>query len=340
MDERYRKKLPIGLRRSQISPYYCFKRGAMLSPTRCRYLSSAALLILVAGCSASGTQISAITDSDKPILQSPSTPDGLIYASNGHEVDLYRLKGKNQGVIARIAGFTTPEGLAVDKDSNLYVANYGAQNVLKYSPGTKPTLLLTLSAPGTPLGVSVDSKTDDVAVTNVGNFVSGGGGVYFYHSGQTTPYKTVTSKHFNTIRFAAFDSAGNLFLDGATVNYYDVLFGEISAGSHNIKRIEGGFQGSGVVPAGLVVNGNKLYALDSNTGDIFCSYTTSPYNPCGETELHGGANFQMFALLKKDNYIYTSGSPVSKYAFPAGGNPINSLQGAGSGVAIAPAALP
>jgi hypothetical protein len=344
-------------------------------------LTAYATLTMVAGCSGAGSQLAQSAAGNGPTLQSqrfaaplglgppsvlaPGTVPvsrpvtggtylsvdakkvGLIYVATGASigtVDIYPLVGKNQKQVGQITGLTNPGGLAIDHKGNLYIANEGANNILEYSPGTKPKLVATLNDSGQyPVGVSVDPKTGDIAATNFETTTLGSGSVSFYHFGATMPYKTVTA--FTFTYFAGFDDQGNLFVDGRTNSSPPTIqVGKIRAGGTTIATLPI----SGIAfPGGVKVdNVDNLLIDDQTSKTINCYAATSPYASCGTTPLGDAGDPVDFALLNDNKYLYTADVHAPglalAYAFPAGGEPVNTITvgGYSVGVAISPAARP
>jgi DNA-binding beta-propeller fold protein YncE len=101
-------------------------------------------------------------------------------------------------------GVSNPDGIALDAQGTLYVANVTAETVTEYPAGAlSPSLVLAV--PGQPVGVAVDAS-GDVDVSARGSKP----GIAVYAPGQTTPSSFVTSSLMDIPAQVAFDSAGNL----------------------------------------------------------------------------------------------------------------------------------
>jgi hypothetical protein len=112
--------------------------------------------------------------------------DSFPYGSNDVYVYSYP-KGKLKGTLT---GFNEPSGQCVDKAGDVFIANFGASQILEYAHGgTSP--IKTLSDPDYyPLGCSVDPTTGNLAVTNrlSTSFTAGDVAIYADASGTPTSY--------------------------------------------------------------------------------------------------------------------------------------------------------
>jgi hypothetical protein len=132
----------------------------------------------------------------------------LLYVSNeGYGViDVFSVPSyKLVGQIAN--GINQAEGLATDKQGNLYVSNLGSNTVTVYARGST-TPKLTLTDPKGP---------DDVAVTKDGYVLAGDvdGGVDVYAPGQTKPEKRLRNSDIRSVYGVGADSHNNAYASGS-----------------------------------------------------------------------------------------------------------------------------
>lgn len=139
---------------------------------------SAAVLVLVAGCSSSLAQPivpRALTAS--PVLQSHarSKPFTKLYVANASSVTVY---GPSSGTVMRKISGVTPSALAFDSRGNLYVANdsRSGSSVLVYHPGATASSRKITANIRFPRTLAID-RTDQLYVANsyfsVGVFAPG-----------------------------------------------------------------------------------------------------------------------------------------------------------------------
>ena len=118
------------------------------------------------------------------------TGKNLLYVSSygGGYVDIYDLKGHVENRLPEgtiTAGLSGPQGMAVDRSLNLYVANTGNDTVTVYRPGSnRPSVTYSLGL-DQPVGVAV-GRDGTVYVANLGDTV------VEYTDGRTTPARTLS----------------------------------------------------------------------------------------------------------------------------------------------------
>lgn len=283
-----------------------------------------------------------------PLIFVSDTPDGVV--------DIYPQAGKSQKVAGQITGLNQPQGLAVDAQRNLYVANTNGSNVLVYAPPYSAAPILTLNDAGEfPADVAV-STTGVVAVTNIcsaprcrPNTAS----IAFYAKGGTTPCATVSDQAggvFDLARvyFAGFDASGNLYVDGSDI-YNEATFGFIQGGCQattvSILGTSPAF--SFYLPGSIAVTKSGELAiidLEEHAIGTFVAPVTggSLGNPLSVTPLTGSLETFTFALLASGNDVYTTDSggtgTSGEFAYPTGGAAVNTIAVGGQpvGVAVSP----
>ncbi len=296
---------------------------------------------LFAGCSA-GSGRGAVAGA--PMLQPPAVrsafvgpaakrSNGLIYIADytNSAVHIYTLRGKHHKEIGLITGVPIVEYLNVDRFHNLYVVEFSAGKVLVYPRGTtQPSLTLSVRPPGTfPNAVAI-SHSGDVAV---GQFQTNG--INFFHKGATTPYKIVKPVPGYSAGFCAYDAHGNLYVILSTAN-----------GPSHIGEIVGGGKGSSTVDLGVntgITNAKGIQVdRQGNVGVVGDDGTLNVYAPKSNDLLSsaqlldppndGPSPNGGFSLLKSGNDLYVASALLDgslgqayEYAYPAGGNIINTI---------------
>jgi hypothetical protein len=142
------------------------------------------------------------------------------YSSTG-AVYVYSAKGQAQKPIATITdGISAPQGLAVDSNGNLYVANSGSNTVTVYAPGQTTPSKAYSQGISTPFDVAVgDDGT--VYVANETGGASYSGSVTEYPSGSMTPSATIQLA--NDYAFAvALDSSNELYVSWFSLSSYGI----------------------------------------------------------------------------------------------------------------------
>lgn len=186
-----------------------------------RWICALGFCILAAGCSANplaSRPYAAIPYAGPTAPAGPNGPRQLLYVSSvfsgGSAVSIFSQEGSSQKPIGEITkGIDDAFGLFVDKQRNLYAANFSNGTVTVYPRGaTSPSR--TLRGAGVPIEVAV--ATDGTAyVVNDGHALhpDSGGSVLEYRKGATKPSKTiVTFSHNFEPRAVALDASNNLYV--------------------------------------------------------------------------------------------------------------------------------
>jgi hypothetical protein len=150
----------------------------------------------------------------------------LLYISDysADDIEIYAQKGPNQAPIGELTGLSSPVGLAVASNGDLYVDNYGGNTVVVYHKG-ETTPYLTLSATDTSSGgdtVALDAS-GNVYVSNIPNVVE------IFSPGATLPTSSLTDSNVADIYSIGVDSKGDVFDVGTSASA--VVVDEFPAGS-------------------------------------------------------------------------------------------------------------
>lgn len=117
-----------------------------------------------------------------------------------------------------LRGFVNQNGLCVDSEGDVFVANTNANNILEYAHGgTKPIAQLSDLPKYYPGSCAVNPVTGDLAVTNLGygSYGSETANLVIYHraKGEPKPY-TISSIYYYYM--CGYDDQGNLVADGSS----------------------------------------------------------------------------------------------------------------------------
>ena len=150
-----------------------------------------------------------------------ATSKRLLYLGdlNANTVNIYRAQGQAQAPIGVLtSGISSPQGIATDSSSNLYVANSGNNTVTVYPPGqTNPSVTYT-NGVGAPFDVKVGSD-GTVYVANVFAFSNNDGSVTEYPAGSVNPSTTLTLPGENAVS-VALDASNNLYVAWFSLTTY------------------------------------------------------------------------------------------------------------------------
>ncbi|HEV3153293.1 MAG TPA: hypothetical protein VGZ02_05785 [Candidatus Baltobacteraceae bacterium] len=135
-------------------------------------------------------------------------PTSITFVSDFANNVVYMLSGVTSTVCGTITGLVNPQGMALDASGNLWIANTGASNVLKYAP-PYTTVSRTLSDPFEyPTSVAVCKGY--IAVTNIETTGGKAGNVAIYKKG-SKPAAHLKDTNAGSEYFGACDTKGNLF---------------------------------------------------------------------------------------------------------------------------------
>lgn len=252
----------------------------------------------------------------------------IISDGGANDVDIFSTKGK---LVAQITGVSG--GLATTKAGSLYVANTDYNDILLYKNDYK-TLLATLSDPNEyPVDESYDETSGTVAVTNIISTSDGPGTVSFYAKGATKPCKTVGNPAWGRVYFDAFDSKGDLFVDGDDTSG-NVVVGEITGGckATTITTLKVGNTLS--FPGGVQVTTNDDVAVQDQESVAIYTYKPPVKGslgvPIATTTFRGAGDPVGFAFTSNGKDVWTADAVLvaaDEYAYPAGGSPVFSISG-------------
>jgi len=227
-----------------------------------------------AGPAVGGTQMKAV--------QTAPFGGPLVYVADAGSNVVYVFPAgvNNPAPVAKIAGFKTPDGLAVDADGNLFVANTNGRNVLAFKAGTT-TLLRTLTYPSSAGPISLAFNPVGVLFA-----VNSRGFIAEYQPGSSSPSQTIDisqTTRITTMGQIAFDSGGNL---------YAALVPQLEKPAHVFKFAPGAKRGidmqleirSNSTEPGLAIDSKgDLYVGNYADVDVFASGSRKPTGRVGGT---------------------------------------------------------
>jgi len=181
----------------------------------------------------------------------------LLFISDDSSQDVYIFTMPAMQLKATLTGFNGPQGMCSDKQGNIWVVNTGTSQGLKYS--RTRDLLGSVSDPsGTPAGCAVNPTNGDLALSETRGS-SGAGGIEIYHNGSGSPTRYNNPAQYEYF-FPAYDTHGNLYVDGFSYPTFAVMISELPSGKHRMHTIN--YSGGTIhFPGGVnwdLVNGQLL----------------------------------------------------------------------------------
>ena len=222
--------------------------------------------------------------------------------------------------VGKLTGFAQPLGLCVDAAGDVWVADYGVQKMEEFAHGaSKPKATLKLDDFQSPYACSVDRKTGDLAVAAWRGNV-GPGYVSIFKKAKGTA-KTLTDSAFFYMDGIAYDSKGNLFIDGqkgnksCTRSFHPVPRSSLKFRSRSTSSSPEAFSTTAKNIAVGDAEGAKIY---ETSGKNVQEPPRSPVPaPSTDSSLTGSV-------------ICASGEAIQIYKYPAGGAATLSIAASGA----------
>ena len=251
----------------------------------------------------------------------------LLYVSDlsANVVDVYELpKGR---IVGTLSGFDGPAGECSDADGDVFITEAFAHDVAEYRHGGKSPIAILSDAGYTPIDCSIDRTTGNLAVTNSYGYGVGTVAVYLAAKGQPEYYTDPSIFQFG---FDSYDDAGNLYADGASPSYGDTVFAVLAHRSSTFSNIALN-QTFCCTRTPLQWDGSHLAIASLTSATIYRFQISGTYGTLvGSTQLAGSSSVLQFWIENKTLYapVITNGVPmVSRYSYPAGGNPNKDILG-------------
>ena len=260
----------------------------------------------------------------------------LLYVATGG--DVYVLSYPSGKIVGRL-GEQSATSLCSDRRGNVFIVINGLQQILEYSHRGK--LLQTLAVKDVPSSCSVDPTTGNLAVPTYDYSC-----VYIYPGARSSGVQSICDNYFILVGLCAYDSSGNLFLDGAVAggqhHSYVPYLAELPKGSttFNNYRLYGVRFRYDYYDS---INWDGTYVTLSNpsTHSIYRVHISHKVKIVGRTRVHGwigGFGDSLSAggtqtWLKDGNFIaqWRNGSRLGIWSYPTGGSPTKILPPFASG---------
>ncbi|MFY9666118.1 MAG: hypothetical protein WAL67_10300 [Candidatus Cybelea sp.] len=297
-------------------------------------VTTLAVLVAGAGC-ASGPMPSAPTSQgfrQTTYAHSPlaAAAKELLYVASSYPsaVLIYNAQAKSSSPIGTISkGINVPQGLAVDGQQNLYVANYGNSSVSAYKRGqTKPFETLK-DGIITPIDVAAD--TDGTLYVACPNSSASAYVVQVFPPNGSKPSETLTNAAFTYISAVAVDGQHDLYVaasaGGSGLGPFEVL--KLKAGSHHWQNMRLLLTRGSVnnIVFGLAVDSLGRLAvsgiLSNGSAGFVDTFPKGSRTPSITINPEIGATRIAFSTNGKSIYVgdfATSGASVPELKYPSG----------------------
>lgn len=281
--------------------------------------------VLIAGGKTDGVGL--IHDDQNSWIAPGAKSQALLYVSDNRTVTLYSYpRGRLEGTLR---GFYISSGECVDSKADVFIVNFGTNQVFEYAHGATKRLAVLDSPSEGPNGCSIDPLTGNLAVATLGSNSSGAIEVYKAARGRPTIYQ---DSKFQQFFFCGYDTNGNLFTDGLSAPgsaYF--AFAELPGGSSAFKNITLnqyiGFPGQ------VQWDGAHVAVGDESTPVIYQFHIRGGRGTMvGKTALAGATFFKQFwiqdeTLILPNSYFgsHSLQSDALYYRYPAGGGPTKKI---------------
>jgi hypothetical protein len=252
----------------------------------------------------------------RPSHMSPDAgkKSALLYVGDDatNDVDVYDYKTLK--LVGMLTGAVEPYGMCVDKKGDIYVANFGAGNVVEYAHGGKNPIN-TYTSGGEPIGCSVDAK-GDVAVTSF----SPGQVVVFAGGNPKKP--TSYSGPCTYLWTMGYDDNGNLVGIGEE-STGSIVACALLSGSKSMTTLSGCCTGSNITidfPGGTMWDGKYIALGDQESGGRFEGGII-------QATLSGGAFIKEGETVITDTCYSDYVDDVNPFIVGKKNTPVNRVQG-------------
>ena len=166
---------------------------------------------VLSACSANGTASSSpLPDVRRSWVEPVPKSQALLYVSDiaTNLVDIFTYPSGTK--VGSLSGFGAVAGLCSDKAGDIFVVDEAGPVQMFAHGGTSPIRKLTTS--GAPYGCAIDPRHRNLALTNLSSYLYGALNIYPKAKGSPKQYNDPSQ--IDSTYFCAYDSSGNLYIDG------------------------------------------------------------------------------------------------------------------------------
>lgn len=220
--------------------------------TKCYALGVCPGLFLLSSCAPSQSTVPVFSGAARPVAPAGQRSHGhswmqpgeankfLLYVSNADGiVNVYRYW--QHTLVGELTDFTNPQGECTDSAGDVYITDYGSDDIVEYAHGGTSPMRTINDSPYKPYGCAVDRKTGNLAVANLSqaSYYSSGNLAIYKHAKGTPVY--YTAKDFTNVVACAYDNYGDLLATGYYSYYYgyyqETEFGYLARNSKTLELI-------------------------------------------------------------------------------------------------------
>ncbi len=299
---------------------------------------------LVAGCSQGASPTVAPLASHASArgwMEPQAKPTDLLYLSDVESNDVAVYSYPKGRLVGDLTGFGQPRAECADSQGNVWIADVVTGSIVEFAHGaTAPTV--ALSTPGSPGGCSVSPRNGDLAVAGGVN----GTVVGVFHRSTRNRWRDANLYSVATMSagyFCAYDSQGNLFVDGVDGSGSFAL-AELPHKGATLQSVT--VDQSIKKPGGMAWDGTYITVGDAGVSPSVVyrlSVSGSTASSVGTTTLKGTTSVRQFWIDGVRLIGPDYDAPVGFWKYPAGGPPTKTLSkvhGYGAAVSSQPSGPP
>jgi hypothetical protein len=274
----------------------------------------------------------------------PAGKASYVYVSDTATNWVFGYDARSGQLVEQITGFSQPQGLATDRDGNLYVADSLNERVVVFPAGKTKASRVLRDPHQLPESVAI-APNGDVAVVNEFTDRGNAGSVSFYHAGATRSYATVGAPFFSKGLFCGYDRKGNLYVDGTNANDASIVV-EIAGGGSGNAMVNLGISGVQQI-GGLAVIRNGDYLVGDSFNNVVYEFAAGSNALVATIPLGVTIYAPSLTLSRSGTGIWVAALNFSsgagealEFSYPGGGAPVDTISvGSGNapyGIAISP----
>lgn len=185
----------------------------------------------------------------------------LLYVSDQTTSDVYIYNYGTKALLGKLTGFNLPVGSCEDAEGDVWIANFGGQNVDEYAHG-RSRRMKKLKTDGAARGCSIDPTTGNLAVSTDDTVSGYAGSIEIWNTafGQPKIYTNVNCGYLWTS--PGYDSKGNLYVQGTVEQSAKNVVCELPAGGTTLNVIA--FDQDIRVPGGVMWDGKYITLTDAD----------------------------------------------------------------------------
>jgi len=184
-----------------------------------------------------------------------ASSETLLYYTDGNST-VYVLSYPGRKLVGTLTGFDGALGVCSDASGNVFITTYYTEAVYEYAHGGTQQIAKLGDYGYSPLGCAVDPVTGNLAVANSEAMNGNPGNVAIYTAAKGTP-TDYAAPGIYSYDWCAFDSAGNLYVNGSGLT-------EMPYGSQTLNAISLGVSGKGIR-----WDGQYLAMVDPSTKQVY-----------------------------------------------------------------------